>query len=202
MAAFLDFDPKTVKPKVGGAFDIKLKINAEEDEILSTDARLIFDPKLLTVTAITDGDYFSIAKKDFSQPGKVYIAGIVETPGDFETGEGVLATITFKAVSSGVGTITVVCNPGETAKDSNIAKNVLNVTDVIDCPKNGKVDIVIGGGTGSGSSGSATGGSSSSSSKSSTPSALPKSGTVDDIMHVAIPGTILLFFGLALKFLL
>lgn len=219
-AAFLDFSPKTVNSSTGKTFDVIVKIDAGVDQILSTDARIIFDPKLLTVTEVLDGDYFSIAKKDCnSQPGKCYIAGIVETPGDFKTGKGDLATITFKALASGTGTISYVCNPGETARDSNIAKNVLNVTDIIECPKNGKVDIIVGGAasgvtpggergsdspgfpdsSGSGSSTTTRGGTSSTSS----PSALPRSGSIDTIMQIALPaGTLLFFIGLGLKLFL
>lgn len=201
-AAILDFDPKTVTGKVGSTFTVNLKIDAKTDEVLSTDARITYDPKLLSVDSITDGTYFDIPKKDAVVPGKIYIAGIIKNPGDSKTGSGVLATITFKSLTDGTGTIGIVCNPGETAADSNIAKNELNVTDIIECTKNGSVQVTVGtGGSGSGGSGG-SGGAGSGSSGGSGGSTLPRSGVIDDVLQFAVPGTMLLMFGVGLKLLL
>lgn len=201
-AAILDFDPKTVTGKVGTTFDVKVLIDAKAEEILSTDARITYDPKLLSVVEIKEGTYFDIPKKDASIPGKIYIAGIIQNPGDSKTGSGTIATITFKSLADGTGTISIVCNPGETAADSNIAKNELNVTDIIECSKNGSVQVTVGSG-GSGSGGSGSGGSGGSgSSGGSGGSTLPRSGVIDDVLQYAVPGTMLLMFGVGLKLLL
>lgn len=208
-AAFLEFDPAEQKPKVGDTITAKVNIDAERDQVLSSDVRITYDAKLLQVTAIDNGSYFSIAKKDFSKPGQIYIAGIIDTPGDFKTGKGTIATITFKVLAAGTGVLDFVCEDGETATDSNIAKNVLDVPDIIACEKNGPADIIISGTStstitpspttrSSGSSGSSGG----TTTKTSSPSALPKSGVVDDLMKAAVPGMILFIIGISLRMLL
>src|SRR3989344_2687178 len=189
-AGFLEFS----KPVVD------VNIDAESDQVLSTDIRIIYDPKLLQVVDVKEGNYFpSVPKKDFSQSGKIYIAALVENPGDYQSGVGTVATITFKALANGIGTLTYVCEDRQTAQDSNIAKNDLNATDVIACSQNGDSDIKIGSGstgTGSGTSGS------SSTTRTSSPSSLPKSGIVDDFFKVAIPGIFLLAIGVGIRLLL
>lgn len=202
-AAFLDFDPKSVSTKVGTTFDVKLKIDAGTDEILSTDARVIYDPKILSVEDIKDGSYFSIPKKDCTTtPGKCYIAGIIETPGDSQTGSGVLVTLTFKGIANGSDTLSIICTPGETAKDSNIAKNELNVSDIIECTKNGKVAVTVGNGVATPSATITPSGGGAGNPPAGGPSTLPRSGVVDDVLKVAVPGAILFIFGIAVKLLL
>ncbi|OGK21538.1 hypothetical protein A3C23_04850 [Candidatus Roizmanbacteria bacterium RIFCSPHIGHO2_02_FULL_37_13b] len=199
-AGFLEFSKPIINVKVGEQFTIDVNIDAESDQVLSTDVRVIYDPKLLQIVDIKAGNYFPSAPKlDFSQSGKIYIAALVENPGDYQSGAGTVATITVKALANGTGTLTFVCEDRQTAQDSNIAKNDLNATDVIACSQNGDSDIKIGSGstgTGSGTSGS------SSTTRTSSPSSLPKSGIVDDFFKVAIPGIFLLAIGVGIRLLL
>lgn len=145
-AAYLDFDPKTINASVNQTFQVDVLIDADGGEILSTDARITYDPTIFTCTSVSNGTYFDIPKADCTTtPGKCYIAGIVNAPGDFQQGSGVLATITCKGIKAGSAQMSYVCNPGETARDSNIANNEINVQDVINCQKNGRLTVNVGG---------------------------------------------------------
>jgi len=212
-AAFLEFDPTELRPKVGDTVNAKVNIDAEKDQVLSSDVRITYDPRLLQVVSISDGTYFSIAKKDFSKPGVIYIAGIIDTPGDFKVGKGTIATVSFKALAAGTGVLDFVCEDNVTATDSNIAKNVLDVPDIIACEKNGPADVIISGSTttataptptaatSGGGSGSGTSGSGGTSNQPA-PSTLPRSGVLDDVAKAAIPGAILFLIGISLRMLL
>jgi hypothetical protein len=144
--------------------------------------------------------------KRIFKDGEIYIAGLVDDPANSKTGSGVLATITFRGKTNGAATLAFFCKPGETATDSNIAKNDLNATDIIQCASNGSSAIKVGAGTGTTGTGTGTGtgstttGSSTKTGGSSVPSQLPKSGVMDEMFKWAIPGTILLLVGTSLLF--
>lgn len=86
---------------------------------------------------------------DNARPGNMYIAGIVQDPTSYKTGSGVLATLVFRAKNPGTSHLAVVCRPGQTANDSNIANNDYNVADIIDCQANGSSEITVTGGSNS-----------------------------------------------------
>lgn len=147
-AASLQFDPTTLNVTTGQSFQIKLDIDAgtAADGILATDAKITYDKALCQVTKIDNGTYFTtLGKADFATPGQVYVAAIVDDPGDFKKGTGTYATMTVTCNNSGTATFSYVCTPGETGNDSNIANNDFDATDVINCSENGTARVVIGG---------------------------------------------------------
>ena len=199
-AATLQLDPTSVKCTVSGTCTVDVVLDAGSDQILATDARLTYDSSVVDVTAIADGTYLTIGKKDFATAGEIYIAGIVDDPAQYKTGSGTLATITFTGKKDGTTTLSFVCKPGETATDSNIAKNDLNATDIIQCSDNGSSTISVGKGTGTTTTTTST--TSTTSSSTTTPTTLPRSGILDELLKFAVPGSIMLILGIGLKFLL
>lgn len=182
-AAVLFFDPSTVNTQSEQTFEVKVNVDAGSEQITSVDAYILYDSTLLEIQKVDDGTFFPTVSKDTSQSGKVYLAGMVEDPATSKTGSGTLATITFKAKTYGSTTLTFDCTPGLTT-DSNISKNDLNATDIIQCESNGKLAITIGSGG---------------STQQPTPTQLPRSGIFNNVLKYSIPGVILLLFGATTK---
>jgi len=194
-AATLQFDPTAVNTQTDQTFEVKVNVDAGSEEITSVDAYIIYDNNVIGVQEVRDGTFFLTVAKDTSQAGKAYIAGMVDDPATAKTGSGTIATLVFKAKTNGSTTMTFDCTAGTTT-DSNITKNDLNATDIIQCDGNGRSVIKVG-----------TGGSSSETTQptptsTSSTSQLPKTGIFDNIIKYSIPGAILLLIGTATKLIL
>lgn len=198
-AAFLEFDPSSVNVDVGDTFDMDIVVKVSDDEITGVDAVGDFDPSVLEVQAITDGTFLEIAHKSFDNPGRFYVAGLVNSVGESVTGEGVLATVTFKAIASGTTTVTYLCELGETGESNISESSTVDAPDLIECGLNGEGVVVVGGSSGGTSSGSS--GSSGSTSGGSGGSELPKSGVFDDLLVFIVIGGVLFVIGVGAKLL-
>ena len=209
-AASLQFDPSSASCEIDATCTIKLVIDAGGDEILATDARIAYDSSVVSVQSITNGDFLTIGKKDFAKNGEIYIAGIVNDPADFKTGSGTLATIVFLGKADGKTTLSFTCKPGETATDSNVAKNDLNATDIIQCSDNTTSVLTIGTGIGSGPTATPTGTQTDTDTDTDetdtttdeTTTQLPKTGVLEELLKYVVPGGILLLFGIAVRLLI
>lgn len=191
-AATLQFDPTTVNTQAEQTFETKVNVDAGSESITSVDAYVTYDKNVVELQAVTDGTFFLTVAKDTSQAGRTYIAGMVDDPATAKTGGGTLATLVFKAKTNGSTTLTFDCTPGLTT-DSNITKNDLNATDIIDCPANGRSVITVG--TDDSSTQPTPTPSSSSTS-------LPKTGIFDNVLKYSIPGAVLLLIGTTIKLVL
>jgi hypothetical protein len=60
---------------------------------------------------VAAGDYFTTVTNNIAS-GKIFIAGYVGSSTPYKTGSGTLASITFKALKSGTGTLTFDCQSG------------------------------------------------------------------------------------------
>lgn len=209
-AASLQFDPESATIATGEEFEMSIDVDAGVDQILAVDAKITYDTNL-EVVSVEDGTYLTVAKKDYATSGEIYIAGIIEDAGTYVTGAGTLATVTFRGRTNGTASMSFVCIPGETATDSNIAKNVINADDIIVCSENGTASITVGSGTSTVStptptsttrSTSTTSTTSTSRSTTSTSSTLPETGLVEDVLkYVTIPGLLLVIGGVVAKLL-
>ncbi|MDH7476323.1 MAG: cohesin domain-containing protein [Microgenomates group bacterium] len=193
LAATLEFNPATITTSAGQSFDLNIVINAGSDQITSVDAFIVYDANLLEVVSVTDGTFFPTISKDTSVTGKAYIAGMVNDPATYKTGSGTLASIRFTAKANGVANVTFDCAQGLTT-DSNITKNDLNATDIIQCASNGSASVVIGTGGATGPTATPR--------ASSAGSTLPRSGIFDNVVKYSIPGAVLLFLGGVAKLIL
>lgn len=198
-AATLLFDPTTAGKAIGETLELGVVVNAGSDEILAVDAQIRYDKNTLDVENCIDGTFLKVARKDFATPGQVYIAGIVEDPGSPVTGRGIMATCTFKVKANATTNVTYACTPGETASDSNVAKNNADATDVIQCSDNGVAVITAGTGVGGVPTATPSG---TIGGTGTVPSELPKTGIIDELMKFAVPGAILVALGLVSKMLL
>lgn len=144
-AAYLIFEPEKQNVKSNAPFSIKIIVDSEEEEITSVDVYIVFDPKFLKTENIVGGDYFPEVINKAIEDNKIYIAGLVKSPGDFRTGRGLLATITFNPILKGQTKLSFYCNEGSTydSNINNINKNNVETSDIISCSKNNQVLIQI-----------------------------------------------------------
>ncbi|MCL4374469.1 cohesin domain-containing protein [Patescibacteria group bacterium] len=191
-AATLKFDQTTLSLTVGQTVDVAVVADIGSDQARTVDAYITYDPSILEAQQVTDGTFFPTVSSNITS-GKVYIAGLVNDPVTTKTGSGTLATITFKALAAGTGTISVLCQAGA-SQTSIITKNDLNATNIIECASNGTVAVTVGGGGGS--------------TTTTTPTAyptitqLPRTGFFDQVVHFSVPGVMLILVGSGLRLLL
>ena len=199
-AATLNFDPTSINVKEGETFDVDVVVNTANAEVYGVDALFQYDPNLVEATVITNGTFLEINHKEIKEDGKVYIVGLVNSPGEAVQGEDVLATVSFKAKKAGTTSLTYVCEINDT-RESNVLEASTDSPDLLECGQNGKATIVIGGGTPSTATTPATSntGSSSSSSSNSGGSELPKTGTFENMVAIVVAGGILFLIGLGAR---
>lgn len=189
-AGFLKFDTTTAAPNVGQTFQVQVIVDVGSDQATSTDVYVMYDASLVQATNVASGTFFPTVTNNLST-GRVYIAGLVDDPASSKTGNGTLATITFKTLKAGSGTISFDCQ--NVSNSSKIIKNDINATNIITCSQNGTMAVTVGGG-----SASTTG----STAPTTAPSELPRSGVFENVMKFALPGIILLLLGSSLRLLL
>ena len=142
-----------------------------------------------------------IYHKEIKPDGKVYIVGLVNSPGEAVDGEDVLATVTFKAKKSGTSNLSYICEINDT-RESNVLEASTDSPDLLECGQNGKATIVIGGGTSSGGTTPATTTKTGSTSTKTGGSELPRTGTFENMMVIVIAGGILFLIGIGARLLI
>ena len=186
-AAYLKFDKTTDTVQSGKTFQTQVMIDTGSDQITSTDIYVLYDNTLFEAQSVSPGTYFTTVTNNITS-GKIYIVGMVDDPSVPKTGSGTIATIVFKALKDGTGPITFDCR-GDVSGTSKILKNDGNATNIIICTQNGKLNVSVG-------SGYLTTPNPTSSSN------LPTTGILDNLVKYAVPGTILLFLGMAVRLIL
>ena len=193
-AAFLTFDRSTVTVTNGATYQAQVNLDASTDQVTSTDVWVIYDATLLEAQTITAGTYFPTVTNNISS-GKIYIAGLILDPGTYKTGSGTVATITFRALKNGTGTLTFDCRT-DVSNSSKIIKNDVNATNIIVCSQNGTQAVTVGASTATltpavlGATPTLI------------PTALPQSGLMDQFNHLIGPGVIFFMVGIALRLIL
>lgn len=196
-AASFSFDPVTVKATKGVPFQVKLNIDTGTDEITSADAFIKFDKTILKATDVTDGTFFAAIFKEI-KTDMVYAAGMVEDQTQPVKGTGLVATITFEPLVDGTATITIDCTSSKILKTDNQS---LERPNIIVCASNGTSAVTVGAGSSSNPAPTSSSNPAPSSS-SKPPSELPKSGILENVMGIAIPGAILILIGSVVRVLL
>lgn len=196
-AASLQFDPINTNLPLNQNLEVKVIVDAGADQITSTDAYILYDANLLEVVEVRNGSFFSTVTHDYSQSGKIYIAGMVDDPTDFRTGKDTLATIVLRGKNNGQTNLTFDCTEGSTT-DSNITKKDINAPDIIQCQLNNHATIAVGSTDYSQSQNQGNfhsqnqGGS----------NQLPKSGVFDQVKSFSLYGFVFLLIGATSKLLL
>lgn len=199
MAASLSFDPTTATTTNGGTFQVAVMIDPGTDSLNSTDAYVTYDPLLLKPTNVAAGTLFPTVTNDLSTSGKAYIAGLVNDTASPVTKAGTVATITFQGLKDGTGTLSYDCS------SSKIVKNDLNATNVMVCSSNGTSAFTVGGGGSTTTAPTPTGGASNGLTPTVPPvngGQLPVTGTFDNLIKYAVPGSIIFMLGLVVRMVL
>lgn len=203
-AAALKLDKTTVSVSAGQTFDLQVQVDAGTDQITSVDAYVLFPSNLLQAQTVLPGTYFPTVTNNI-QSTKVYIAGLVDDPATSKTGRGTVATVTFKALANGTATISYDCREGA-SDSSKVIKNDINATNIIVCSQNDSSIITVGPGVTSPTStpggGGTTGGGTTGGGIGGTPTQLPKSGVIDNLVRVSASGFVLVVIGGVLRLLL
>jgi len=196
-AAFLRFDQPTAAVINGATYQAQVVLDAGTDQVTSTDVWVLYDATLLEAQLVAAGTFFPTVTNNIS-PGKIYIAGLIVDPGTYKTGSGTVATITFKALKNGTGTLTFDCRT-DVSNSSKIIKNDVNATNIITCSQNGTQAVTVGasGATVPTSTPAVLG-----ATPSAVPTALPQSGIMDNFNNILGPGLALFLFGVILRFVL
>ena len=192
-AAYLKLEPETVSTNANETFTINVDIDTENEEVNSADVYITYDANLLEAQQVAAGSFFPTVTNDIAS-GRLYIAGLVEDPASSKKGTGTIATVTFKALKDGFATLSIDCS------SSKIVKADVNATNILECSKNGSSQVTIGSGTTTDNNSSAS--NNQSSTDNSNSQSLPKTGFLDNLVNVGLPGLILLTFGLVGKILL
>lgn len=190
-AASLGYDRSSVNPNKDETFDISVKVNPTADSVTATDVYITYNSDVLSVQTIKPGNMFPTVSNDTSVAGKIYIAGMVNDPATAISSEGVLATITFKAVKEGSSTLSFDCS------SSTVVKNDADATNVLNCSSNGSVTVTVGSSSGGSQPAPTT-----PPSAPVEPQTLPKSGVFENVVKIAVPGSILLLVGSVLRMVL
>ncbi len=221
-AASLQFDNAALNVKKGDTVSLQVNIDPKGEQITSTDIYVLFDKTILSAKSVLEGTYFPTVLSDI-QPGRVYLAGLVEDPSAFKSVTGIVATISFTAIADGTTNVTFDCRSA--SDSSKIIKNDINATNIIVCADNKSSLVTVGaisslpttssgnGGTGT-SSASLTGTPTPTSTpiptatptptkistNSATLSAAPVSGNADAALALLIPGVLFMLFAGVFKF--
>ncbi len=183
-AAFLQFDPATSSVDVDATTTIKVNLDAGTQQVAGTDIYVNFDSTYVSLQSVTGGSFFPIVSNT-PQTSRVYVSGVIANPGEYKTGTGLVATLVFKAIKAGSTTVTFDCDITKT-QTSKINQNDINASNVIDCSKLNSHVITIGAGTGTGTT--------------QTPSTLPQSGFLEDMLLYASLGAGLVATGFGIRF--
>lgn len=189
-AGFLKFDQSSYDLAVGDTFDVQIIVNPGSDQITSIDSYVTYDSAIINATSVTEGSYFPTVLNDLTS-GKVYVAGLVNSPSDFKTGTGTVATISFEALKEGTTELVFDCN-GQATVTSKVIKNDINSTNVIECSQNGTATVTIGVG--------ATADTTTEDTPTPTPTRrpvtqLPASGSAENMMMLGALGAVLVVIG-------
>lgn len=115
----LQFDKTSVSVAQNATFQLKVNINVDAHTVLGSDAVINYAGSDLEVVSITNGGFFPEFNSANAASGRLEIHGYTSSINDSRTGNGVLATIVFKAKKgSGSSAVTFACTGS--GNDTNI----------------------------------------------------------------------------------
>lgn len=190
-AATLNFNPSSISTQQNATFTVDVIVDAGTEQITGTDVYVIYDPQYLELQTVTAGSFFP-KSDNMPSSGKLYVWGVIENQGEYKSGQGTLATLTFKTLKGGDTSVRYECNLSNT-ETSKILKNDINATNIINCGGNGTLLITS---PATGSSGTST---NTGTSTTTTVTTLPQSGVYENVMMFSAAGITLLLIGAALR---
>lgn len=199
-AALLKFDQSTVTVSVGQTFQLQAIVDAQSDQITSTDMWITYDPTLVEAQTASPAAFFPAVTSNISA-GKTYVAGLITDPGSYKTGSGTVAVITFKALKDGTATLAYDCRT-DASNSSKVIKNAVDPTNVIVCTQNGTSVVTIGTGGPVVPTTAPTAAITSPYQSTVQPTALPQTGIMDQFPKIAGMGAFLLVVGVILQLMI
>lgn len=190
-AQTLSLDPSQKGAIVGASFTVNININTGGQQTSGADALITFDPAILNVVSVSNGGFYTnFASNPISGSANKYlISGFETDPTSLKSGTGILATVTFSGKANGTSPVSFDCTTGSKA-DSNILQSGTS-NDIINCSALAAGSYTIG-------PAGATPITQNTSSNP-TPSALPRSGSVEVTMVAVGIGLVLTVLGLVFK---
>lgn len=157
-AATLSVSPSSQSVNVGDTFTVSINLDTQGASVDGVDLRYLnYNPSLLQVqgTKITPGSLMpmTLANTVDANNGRITFSQ-VSLGGNKYSGSGTLATVTFKALSSGTANLSFDYTQGKTT-DSNVAANG---ADVLSAVVNGSFTVGSGGSASSGGGGGSSSG--------------------------------------------
>lgn len=131
--SWLKLSPEKGKFKVGQEFAVKIILRTNE-EINGADAILSFDPNLLEVRTIKEGQAFPLyPRKNIDLKGRLEITGVkLRKDGQVFTGPQVFAIIVFGGKKRGIAKVNFVFYKGKTTGSSIIkAQGSVNILEKV-----------------------------------------------------------------------
>ena len=182
-AASFGFDQTTVTVGVNETFVVTVTEDLGTEQTNSSQAYILYDSTLLQAQSVAAGSFFPTVSNSITTAGKVFLVGYVDGTSVYKTGTGNFATITFKALKNGTGTLTIDCRTGVSDSSQIIKYNDANATNLLICAQNTSVAVTVGTGTAE-----------------PLPTALPQSGVVEDsIKLMTLIGFALVIIGGGLR---
>lgn len=129
-AATMEFNPASGAYNADETFTVKVLVDTQSQNTTSADAVIQFDSSLLSVDSVTNGTFYPTVLHS-ENSGTLVVSGIVNTVDAVVSGKGELATITFKALTSGTAQVKFDCTQGQ-LNDSNVSKAATNNESEID----------------------------------------------------------------------
>ena len=196
-AATLNFDPEFSNVAIDDSFIVSINLDAGAEQVAGTDIYIDYDKDLLSLQSVTGGDFFPLVN-NIPTAGRLYISGVVANQGEFKTGLGTVATVTFKSLIAGSGTLEFDCDITKT-DTSKIVKNDFAASNIIDCSQlktHTVTSSVDGTAVANPTAAAGTGGTGG------TGGTLPESGAIEEMITYSMIGGALLLFGFAIRMML
>jgi hypothetical protein len=140
------FDPTTISVAQNNEFTVQLKIDAETNQVVGSDAVVSYAAADLEVMTVTTGGYFpQFTNANDATAGKLELHGYVTSTYQSKTGAGTLATVKFKSKKgSGSSAISFTCNGS--GNDTNILS--ISGQNLLTCSQVNTVAVSYTGGSG------------------------------------------------------
>jgi LPXTG-motif cell wall-anchored protein len=143
-SATLGFSQSTFTTSVGSTFTVGITVNPGTDAISSTDAHVTYDSTVLEAQSVTAGTYFPSVNQTITA-GKVSIFASVIDPASSKTGQGTIATITFKGLKIGTDNLVLFCDT-TAYNTSKVIRDDADATNIISCAQSGTATVTVGAG--------------------------------------------------------
>lgn len=127
-AQVFSLDPQIAQVTVGEKFTVDINIDTQGAEVTGADVKLTFDPNVLEVTNVQEGDFFTDEANNIGS-GTLLVGGFFREQFVTKAGRGRVARLTLKGKKIGNSTLSFVCSIQ--SNDCNILNAAAD--DIIKC---------------------------------------------------------------------